>query len=165
MDTIEQTADTLEFRGSLSPIVRGLLLLFGFIPLLAPYELLIKPDWDGSLGIVTLFVLVISLGAISVSIFFFNAAIFGRSQHFRFDASDRVLSYRFKTAVNPFREERYDFSQIEALEIKANEWESRPDTYDIHLAIRDKREMAFGDFSSRPEAERYLAILEKMVFS
>ena len=164
MDTIEQSADKLEFNSSLSPIVRILFLLFGFIPLLAPYELLIKPSWNERTSLVMLFFLVISIGAIIVSIFFISAALFGRSQYFQFDASSRVISYRFKTAINPFREERYDFGQIEALEIKVNEWDSRPDTYDISMKIRDKREMKFGDFTSRQEAEHYLAVLEKLTF-
>jgi hypothetical protein len=165
MDTIEQTADKLEFRSSLSRIVRIVLLIFGLIPLLAPYELLIKPAWNGRISIAMLFFLVISVGAIGVSIFFVSAALFGRSQQFQFDASNRTVYYRFKTAINPFREERYDFSQIEALEIKGNEWDSRPDTYDISMKIRDNREANFGDFRSRQEAEHYLAALEEMIFS
>jgi hypothetical protein len=163
MDTIKQSADKLEFISSLSPIARIIFLLFGFIPLLAPYELLIKPSWNGKFSIIMLFFLMISIGAISISIFFISAALFGRSQHFQFDGSNRVVNYRFKTALNPFREERYDFSQIEVLEIKVNEWDSRSDSYDISMKIRGNREMKFGDFTSRQEAEYYLAALEKMI--
>jgi hypothetical protein len=110
-----------------------------------------------------IFFLIISIGAIGVSIFFISAALFGRSQHFQVDGTNRVLRYRFKTAINPFREEVYDFSQIEVLEIKVNEWDSRSDSYDISLKIRGKREMKFGDFTSRQEAEYYLTTLEKMI--
>jgi hypothetical protein len=110
-----------------------------------------------------LFFLAISIGAVSVSFFFIAAALWGRSQHFQFEASSRRLSYRFKTAFGPVREERYDFSQIEALEIKVNEWDSRVDTYDIGLKIRDKPEMKFGDFSTRQDAEHHLAVLKNMI--
>ncbi|HEX9926239.1 MAG TPA: hypothetical protein VGD99_26515 [Anaerolineae bacterium] len=127
------------------------------------YELLIKPAWNSRINIVMLFFLVISIGAIIVSLFFIIAAIFGRSQHIQFDASNRVIRYRFKTAIHPFREVRYNFSQIEALELKVSEWDSRPDTYNIRLKIQDQRDLIFGDFPSRPEAEHYLAVLEEMI--
>ncbi len=165
MASIEQTTDKLEFKSSLSPLARLLFLLFGLIPLLAPYELLIKPAWTGRINIVMLFFLVISLGAIMVSLFFIAAALLGRSQHLQFDASNRVIRYRFKTAIHPFREVRYDFSQIEALELKATEWDSRPDTYAITMKIRDQPDLTFGDFSSRSEVEHCLAVLEEMVFN
>ena len=164
MDTIKQSADKLEFVSSFSPMARIIFLLFGFIPLLAPYELLIKPSWNGKFNIVMIFFLIISIGAVTISVFFISAALFGRSQHFQFDGAKRVLKYRFKTAINPFREERYDFSQIEILEIKANEWDSGSDSYDISMKIRGKREMKFGEFRSRQEAEYYLAALEKMIW-
>jgi uncharacterized membrane protein len=156
MDTINQTADKIEFASRLSPLVRVVLFLFGLFPLLAPYELLLKPGWDGSFNLIMLIFLIISLGAISVSFFFIGAAFLGRSQHFQFDGSRRQVIYRFKTALTPFSEERYDFNQIEALQLKATTWESRPDSYDICLIIRDERPLAFGDFPSRPEAEPYL---------
>jgi hypothetical protein len=162
MDTIKQDVDKLEFISSLSPIVRIVFLLFGFIPLLAPYELLIKPSWNGKFSIGMIFFLIISIGAISISIYFISAALFGRSQRFQFDGANRVVRYRFKSIINPLREERYDFSQIEVLKIKVNEWDSRSDSYDISMKIRGKPEMKFGDFQSRQEAEYYLTALEKI---
>jgi hypothetical protein len=163
MDNIKQNVDTLEFISPLSPIVRTIFLLFGFIPLLAPYELLIKPSWNGKFSIGMIFFLIISIGAISISILFISAALFGRSQSFKFDGANRVVKYRFKSIINPLREQRYDFSQIEVLKIKINEWDSRSDSYDISMKIRGKPEMKFGDFPSRQEAEYYLAALEKMI--
>lgn len=162
MDTIKQTSDRLEFIHTLSPMARMLLALFGLIPFLAPYELLIKPSWHGGISFSMLFVLLISIGAVGISTFLFSAALFGRSQHFRFDASKRVVEYRFKTAINPLGEETHAFDQIELLQIKVNEWDSRPDTYDISMKIRGKRAMEFGGFGSRQEAEQYLAVLKKM---
>jgi hypothetical protein len=48
------------------------------------------------------------------------------------------------------------------LQIKVNEWDSRPDTYDISMKIRGKRAMEFGGFESRQESEQYLAVFKKM---
>ena len=162
MNTVNHAADKIEFVYHLSPIARIIFLLFSLIPLLAPYELLIKPSWDGKISIVLLFFIVISIGAVLVSFFFVSAALFGRSQFFEFDPSRRVVIYRFKTAFFSLREERYDFSKIEALQIKVNEWDSKADTYDISVKIQDRPEMNFGDFSSRQDAEYYLAIVEEM---
>ncbi len=163
MARIEQSADKLEFISSLSPTARLFFLLCGLFPWLAPYELLLKPNWNGRFSLVMLFFLAISIGAVSVSFFFIAAALWGRSQHFRFEASSRRLSYRFKTAFGPVREERYDFSQIEALEIKVSEWESRADTYDLSLKVRAKPDMTFGDFASRSDAEHYRSVLKNMI--
>jgi hypothetical protein len=162
MDTIRHTSDKLEFISSLSPIIRIILALFGFFPLLAPYELLVKPDWPAGVSIAMLFMLAISLGAVGISLFLFAAAVLGRSQHFEFDAARRVVIYRFKTAVNPAGKEVYDFAQIESLVLKVHEWDSGPNSYDICLNIRGRREMTFGNFASQAEAERYLAILQNM---
>lgn len=162
MDTIRHTSDKLEFISSFSPIVRIILALFGFFPLLAPYELLLKPDWQVGVSVAMVFMLVISLGAVGISLFLFAAAVLGRSQHFEFDAANRVVVYRFNTAVNPAGREVYDFAQVESLELKVNEWDSGPNTYDICLNIRGRREMSFGNFASQTEAERYLAILRNM---
>lgn len=111
-----------------------------------------------------LFFMAISVGAISVSIFFIAGALLGRSQHFQFDASNWVIRYRFKTTINPFREECYDFSEIEAFEIKVNEWDSYPNTYDISMKIREKREMKFGDITSKQDAEHDLAKIKTKLF-
>jgi hypothetical protein len=163
MNTIKQTPKTIEFISSLSPVARILLAIFGFIPLLAPYELLIKPSWSGQVNFVLIFFLVISLGAVLVSLFLFMAAFFGRSQHFLFNASSRRLIYRFKTAFNPAGQEIYSFDQIKSFEIKVSEWDSRPDTYDIVVEIAGKPEMKFGNFPSRPDAEGYLTALQNML--
>lgn len=163
MDTIRQTPETLEFVNSLSPVIRILLALFGFVPLLAPYELLIKPSWQGGISFALLFFLVISLGAILVSLFLFTASLLGRSDHFQFNAPKHQLVCRFTTAFNITRQEIYPFNQIESLEIKASEWESRPDTYDIVIKVAGQPEMSFGDFPSRQGAERYLKTLQKML--
>ena len=163
MDSIKHTDDKLEFVNQLSVSARIFFFLLGLVPLLAPYELLIKPSWNGRINIIMLFFFVLSIGAVSVSVLLVSAALFGRSQHFQFDALNRIVIYRFKTVVHPFREERYEFSQIEAVQIKVNEWDSRPDTYDISMKIRDKNEMKFGDFASRQEAEHYLTILETII--
>jgi hypothetical protein len=162
MDTIRQSADTLEFTSRLSPLARLAFLMAGLFPLLAPYELLIRPGWSG-ISLVMLFFLAISIGAVSVSLFFLAAALWGRSQSFRFDASTRQVVYGYQDAIVRFRQERYPFDQIEAMRLKTSEWESRSDTYDIGIKIKDKREYTFGNFDSQQDAEHYLSLLAKMV--
>jgi len=162
MDTIKQSAGQLEFSHALSPIARLVFLVFGLLPLLAPYELLVKPTWHG-FSIIMLFFAALSLGALTVSGFMIAAALFGRSQQFIFDAPRRLIRYRYQTVLPRFREERYPFSQIETLGIQVSEWDSRADTFDLHLKIRGKREMQFGDFTTRQDAEYYLSELQKMI--
>jgi|GEM_PF-838009 len=164
MNTIKQTYQTIEFINTFSPVARVLLALFALVPLLAPYELLIKPSWQGQVSFDWIIPLVISIGAVVVSLGLFVAALFGRGERFLFDASKRQLTYQFKTAFTAgFEQEIYSFDQIEALEIKVHEGDERPDTYDIAIKIAGGHEMKFGDFSSRSDAERYLTILQTML--
>ncbi len=164
MNTIKQTHQTIEFINTFSPLERVLLVLFALVPLLAPYELLIKSSWQGQVSFDWIIPLVISIGAIVVSLLLFLAALSGRGERFLFDASKRQLTYQFKTVFTAgFQQEIYSFDQIESLEIKEYTSEYSLYTYDIVVKIAGGPEMRFGDFSSRSDAERYLTILQTML--
>jgi hypothetical protein len=104
------------------------------------YALLIKPSWSGQVNFILIFFLLISLGAVLVSLFLFTAALFGRRQRFLFDASRRHLVYRFKMAFITAGQKNYSFDQIKSFEIKVNEMDSRPVTLDIFVEIAAKPE-------------------------
>ncbi len=157
-----EKAKTLEFKTHLSVFERILFFVFGLFPLLAPYEFLIKPSWNGEYGLIFFFFLLLSLGALSVSFFFIAAAFLGRKEHYIFDAEKRVLLYRYRNVFIQNREENYPFSAIRSLWVKTSVWDSGPDTYDIVLDLGKKRPYRFGQYAERKEAEEYLKRLQKM---
>jgi hypothetical protein len=165
MNTVKQTPQSIEFINTTPLSVRVIFVLLALIPLPVPYELLIKPSWQGEITFGLIFALAISIGAVVISLGFFLAALFGwGEQHFRFDASKRQLTYKFKKAFTPgFKREFYSFDQIEALEIKIWETSEGAHLYDIAIKIAGKPEMRFGNFPSRSDAERYLAVLQNLL--
>jgi len=165
MNTVKQTPQSIEFIDTTPLSIRVIFVLLALIPLPVPYELLIKPSWQGQITFALSFALVISIGAVVISLGFFWAALSGwGEQHFRFDASKRQLTYKFKKAFTlGFKREFYSFDQIESLEIKMWETSEGADFYDIVVKIAGRPEMRFGNYPSRSDAERYLTILQTMV--
>ena len=162
MDTIREAGGQIEFSSEMPLAARMLILGAGLLPLLAPYELLIKPTWQ-EFSLIWLFALSISAGAIATSLLAICVAIFGMSQHIRFDAGSGDLTYSFKTAGGRHGEKQYPFSDIETLRVRTHHWSEGPATYNLALKLRATREIEFGRFVVQQDAERYLSVLTGMI--
>jgi hypothetical protein len=163
MDLIHESSSQLEFSSDLSWAARALVLIGGVLPLLAPYELLIRPSWRGDVTSIWWLVLLISAGAVGVSLLAIYFALFGLAQRIRFDSYRRVVTYGFKAAVLRYREKRYPFSAIETLEVRTHEWTDGPATHNLVLKLKGAREIEFGRFTDQAEAERYFSALDRMI--
>lgn len=159
MYTIKQSGNTIEFSNRVSVWLRGILFLVGFVPLLAPYELLIKTKWESYFNISFAFVLFISLGAIAISVFVFFVALMGMSQRLRFDGDRRVLTYGYSTAILPYRARDHAFQKIVDLGVEVQDWSDGPTTYDLRLQIEGEPKIEFGDFDKRDDADRFHRML------
>jgi hypothetical protein len=162
VDTIREASGRIEFSSEMPLAARLLILAAGLVPLLAPYELLIKPTWQ-EFSLIWLFALVISAGAIATGLLAICVAVFGMSQHIRFDAASRGLTYSFKTAGGRHGEKEYPFSDIERLRVRTHHWTDGPATYNLALKLRATREIEFGRFVVQGDAERYLSVLTGMI--
>lgn len=158
MSKITQTNSKIEITETMSTGIRVFLFLLGLLPWLAPYELLVKPGWTG-FHISTLVFLIISLGAIGISLGFIGAAIFGMNQTVTFDLAAHTITHRYATAVNPWRTKRYSFNNITKSEVREHNWDSGPNTYSLEIYFNDKHKILCGNFSSRKEAEEILKYL------
>ena len=163
MDAISRHGHSIEFNRRLPPAVRVFLLICGLFPLYAPYDLLIRPSWRAGLWPAALFPLLVSIGAMAVGGFFIFAALLGVSQCIHFDATTRTIAHSGKTALTRYSENRYSFRDVEELMVKAHSWSDGPTTYDIVLKIKGARGLEFGGLESQEEAERYVAILKKII--
>ena len=162
MDTIREAGGRIEFSSEMPLGARLLILGAGLLPLLAPYELLIKPTWQ-EFSLIWLFALSISAGAIATSLLAICVAMFGMSQHIRFDSTSRGLTYSFRTAGGRHGEKQYSFSDIETLAVRTHHWSEGPATYNLALKLRATREIEFGRFGVQTDAERYLSMLTGMI--
>jgi len=61
------------------------------LPLLAPYNLLIKPVWADTPSLAWFFFLVVGLGAMAVSVLLFLVAIYGINRRVEFDDTAKVI--------------------------------------------------------------------------
>jgi hypothetical protein len=163
MDNIKQSNNKIEFTSHLSLAARALIMIFGLFPLLAPYELLIKPSWNGKINWLMVFLLLISIGAIVLSIFSICTALFGINQSIQINSTNRIITNGYKPGLLRFRQNQYLFSEIEIVQLKVHEWTDGPTTFNIGLKAVGHREIEFGGFATQEEAEKYLSILKEMI--
>jgi hypothetical protein len=159
MEQITQTADRIEFTERMSAGLRVFLFVVGLLPWLAPYELLIRPGWTG-FSIFTLFFLVISLGAVTVSLAFIGGAIFGLNQTLMFDRSSRVITHAYESTLVPLHVKKYSFTQLKSIEIAEHDWDSSPSTYGLKFTFSDGHHTEPRSLSSREEARQWKEQIE-----
>lgn len=133
------------------------------LPLLAPYELLIKPAWVDIPGLAWLFAFVVSLGAITVSILLLLVAIFGLNQRVEFKAATKTIRVTELHLMQRQREFKYPFSDVAQIEVICHDWSENPSTYEIRLTPVTGKPFSFGDFSKRVDAESVVTSLNTMV--
>ena len=85
--------DCLEIRSRMRVGMRILLAALGLFPLLAPYELLIKIDWEHFMNPFFFLAAFTSAGAMALSAFLFFAAVAGFSSKIVFDRRTATFSY------------------------------------------------------------------------
>lgn len=149
-----------------SPMPVGRRIMFGLlalIPLLAPYELLLRPQWDDWRHPAFFFVLAIALGAMAVSAFLVFAALAGLEQRMRFDASARLFTYWRRAPVLPARSESWGFASIERVVTAVHTCSDGPDSYSVRVVVEDGRELTTGSTDSRADVDRYVARLNDLL--
>lgn len=137
---------------------RGRRVVFGvlaFFPLIAPYELLIRPGWEQWHHPAFLFVAAISLGAVSVSAFLAFAAVAGLEQCMRFDLGSRTLTYRRSAPIVPAASRTWPFEAIERVATVVHTWSDGPDSYSVAVVVSG-RTLTTSSTDSRAEADRYV---------
>ena len=148
-----ETADTLEVT---SPMPVGRRLVFGviaLIPLLAPYELLLKPGWETILHPAFGLAALISLGAMLVSAFLMFAAIAGLESRVGFDLRRRTLTTAFWAPVVPLTQRTYSINDLLAVRLETTEWSEGPPSYSLKIETLDGRSLRLMSDEDRSEAE------------
>jgi len=137
--------------------------LLALFPLIAPYELLVRPKWESWLHPAFFFVLIISLGAMSVSAFLLFTALAGLAQRMRFDASTRVFTYWRRAPILPENSVSWPFTSIESVSTRVHTWSDGPDSYSVRVTIADGQEFTTGSTESRSEVDCYVASVQGML--
>ena len=158
MPTVTEHGKTLEIREDMPTGKRGLFLLLACFPLLAPYQLLLRPHWESYINIFFLLSLAISLGALFLSGFLVFAAFAGLSTLLRFDRSTRLFTYLHRAPIVPLRRELIAFDAIEKVEVETHDWSDGAPTYSLRVHLKDGRSFKSGSFW---ELEQAVDVCEK----
>jgi hypothetical protein len=163
--TINQTETTLELTNRVSPGLRVFIFVIGLIPLLAPYELLFKVKWNEYFNLAFLFALAISLGALTVTGFFIFFALMAFSRRLNFDLNRKVVIYGFNHALQPYREELYDFEDFAITAVEEHDSSDGPASYSLVLYTHGGSDISIGYFNERTQADYYRNMIESWIGS
>jgi hypothetical protein len=153
---VVETEDRLEVT---SPMPAGKRLLFSvlaLVPLLAPYELLLKPGWESILNPFFGFAAIVSLAAILVSAFLVWAAIAGLESRARFDLRLRTLTTASRAPVAPLTIHTYSLNDLLAVKVETTEWSDGFPSYSLRIETADGRasKLMAGHDKTKVEAVR-----------
>mgnify|MGYP001116828308 CR=1 FL=1 len=142
-----------EIRSTLPIGKRILFVLAGLIPLLAPYELIIRPNWQGYLNIPFFFVLIVSIGALLVSALLFWGAIAGLNSRLRLDRISQTAFHSINAPILPWQTRQYPLSAIRSIDVEEREWSEGEPTYSIVASLVDGTKLKAGVSFSREEMQ------------
>ena len=166
---IIETESILKFTTRMRPVFRVVIGMIALFPLLAPYELLIKPSWKFSgfeFSLPSLFFfgigLLVSLGAIAISIFFLMLAIFGLDRTILFNKKTHILSLLEKHVVHKGRTTHLAFHDIETVKTTKADTDG-PDYYKIAVFSKTHPVLDFGEFRTESHAEQYANAIRQLM--
>jgi hypothetical protein len=145
--------DRLEVRSPMRTGMRVVFALLGLVPLLAPYELLVRIDWQGYLNPFFAFAAVVSLGAMAVSAFLFSAAVAGLSSVMTFDRGTSTFTHTFWAPVVRRIRRGYPLSAVGEVGVGVTEWSEGAPTFHIRVTLIDGTVVESGSSWSRAEIE------------
>ncbi|MDZ4178134.1 MAG: hypothetical protein U1E29_02700 [Coriobacteriia bacterium] len=114
---------------------RLLLAAASLIPLLAPYELLLRVEWESLLNPFFIFAALISLGAVALSGLLLLAAIAGLSARIVFDLTRATVTYSTWAPVIRRRTSVFPLAAIERVEAGTREWSDASPTHHVRVSI------------------------------
>jgi hypothetical protein len=150
---VVETAEALKIESPMLVGMRVLLFLIALFPLIAPYELLLKPRWTGYVNVFFLFAALVSLGAMCVSALFVWAAVAGIQSRMMFDRARRLFTYTAWAPVMGTRTSRCGLDAITALEVETHDWSDGAPSYSLRVVMADQQAFRTGSSWSREEVE------------
>lgn len=144
-----ETADRFEVVSSLHVGVRVALAVMAAVPLLAPYELLVRVVWRDLASPAFAFAVLVSAGAVLVSGLLVGAAVAGTSSRIVLDRrSGTVARTAWAPAVR--RSTRtYPLRDVVAVEPGVRDWSEGEHTYHVRLVLADDTVLETGPSRSR----------------
>jgi len=153
MIKVVESADTIEVQALMPIGQRALFAALALIPLIAPYELILRINWQSYLNLFFLLALIISLGATALSAFLIWAAVAGLSSTLKFDKAHRILAYAFGAPIVPWRAQQYPLDALQELRVEKTEWSEGSPSFTLMALLQDGRTLKSASSWSESEIE------------
>ncbi len=163
MPKVKEWEGGIAFIDEIPNGVRVFVSIIGLIPMiLVPYELLLRPGWEG-FSLFMIMPIVISIGGILVGSFFVAAGLFGLNQTLVFRKKDRSIVYSHESALVPLSRRKYKFSDVASAEIIPRDGSDGPTTYGLQFIFNNGRKVETGSFEDGKKAEHYLSLIKRLI--
>ncbi len=139
-----------------SPMRTGFRVFLGLIalfPLLAPYELIIRPQWESYLNPFFLFAAAIALGALAVSAGFAWGAIAGVSSLMIFNKANKTFTYIVEAPAIRRREYAHPLRQVRSVEVATHESGDSGPSYALRVGLESGEQFESASSFSLPVIE------------
>jgi hypothetical protein len=153
MINLIEKEDFIEVQSSMPVGQRILFLFISIFPLLAPYQLIIRPKWDSYTNMIFLFCALISTGAVAVSGFFAWAAFAGLNSRLRFDKKYDLITYSCWAPIVPKRLIYSSIKDISKIHIEKHDWSDGSPSYSFVTKTSDGKIFKCGSSWSQGEIE------------
>jgi len=137
MPELVDHANRIEVRSPMRTGARVGFACLGVFPLVAPYELLVRIDWQEYLQPFFLLAAFLSAGAAALSAFLFFAAVAGLSSRMVFDGARSTFTYSAEAPLIRRATSVYPMSAINRIDVRVREWSDGPPVYHLRVAITD----------------------------
>jgi hypothetical protein len=137
--------------------------LMGLVPLLAPYELLLRVGWQSYLHPFFVLAVIVSAGALAVSALFLFAAVAGLASRITMDANTSTLTYSHAAPVVPefIRTRRLD--SIAHIDTRTHQWTDGPSSYSLRIVTSDGTAFESSASWSRDDIARIKEAVESFL--
>lgn len=154
-------ADRLEVRSPMRAGMRVLLAALALVPLLAPYELLIRVGWEDYLHPSFFLAAFVSAGAVALSAILVFAAVAALSSRMVFDKGAAEFRYSVEALVLRQAKRIHPLAEVRAVEVGVREWSDGAPSYHLRVCMADGAVYESGASWSRDEVQSAQARVER----
>jgi hypothetical protein len=137
--------------------------LLGLVPLIAPYDFLVKARWNSYFNFPFLLALIVSIGAVFVSVMFVYAAAFSMSIKITLDRRAQVFRHSTETPTIRNKTEEHPLSHIQRLDVRETNWSDGPPSYSLQFVMEGDKVYEVGHFNSLAEIDQILQRAKRFV--
>jgi hypothetical protein len=137
--------------------------LLGLVPLIAPYDLLVKARWNSYFNFPFLLVLIVSIGAVFIGAMFVFAAAFSMSIKITLDRRTQIFRHSSESPTIRNKTEEHPLSHIQRLEVRETNWSDGPPSYNLQFVMEGNKVYEVGPFNSLAEVDQTRQQVQRFV--